>query len=85
MIEPYRIIAAQYLDRNGFTRFWDRSAQAPYLWNVDSSIFVSYEDSDSIKLKIEYLKKKGLGGVMFWEYTDDYKSELLNTIYNNLN
>jgi chitinase len=85
MIEYYRVIAEKYIDKNGFTRFWDKSAQAPYLWNVDSSIFISYEDSESIKLKIEYLKEKGLGGVMFWEYTDDYESQLLNTIYDNLN
>ena len=85
MIEYYRIIAEKYIDKNGFTRFWDTSAQAPYLWNVDSSIFISYEDNNSIKLKIEYLKEKGLGGVMFWEYSDDYESQLLNAIYDNLN
>lgn len=85
MIEYYRTIAEKYIDKNEFTRFWDKSAQAPYLWNVDSSIFISYEDGNSIKLKIEYLKEKGLGGVMFWEYTDDYESQLLNAIYDNLN
>jgi len=85
MIEYYRIIAEKYIDKNGFIRFWDTLAQAPYLWNVDSSIFISYEDSNSIKLKIAYLKEKGLGGVMFWEYTDDYESQLLDAIYDNLN
>ncbi len=85
MIEYYKILADKYIEKNGFTRFWDESAQAPYLWNPDSLIFVSYEDTVSIKLKIDYLKEKGLGGVMFWEYTDDYESQLLDAIYYNLN
>ncbi|MEA1899057.1 MAG: glycoside hydrolase family 18 protein [Bacteroidota bacterium] len=84
MIEYYRILADKYIEKNGFTRFWDESAQAPYLWNPDSSIFISYEDTVSIRLKIDYLKEKGLGGVMFWEYTDDYESQLLDAIYYNL-
>ncbi|MEN8121850.1 MAG: glycoside hydrolase family 18 protein [Bacteroidota bacterium] len=85
MIEYYRVIVEQGIDKNGYRRFWDASAQAPYLWNADSLIFISYEDVNSIKLKIEYLKEKGLGGVMFWEYTDDYQSQLLDAIYVNLN
>ena len=84
MIEYYRVLAEKYIEKNGFTRFWDESAQAPYLWNPDSSIFISYEDTISIRLKIDYLKEKGLGGVMFWEYTDDYESQLLDAIYYNL-
>ncbi len=84
MIEYYRVLAEQYINKNGFTRYWDESAAAPYLWNPDSLIFISYEDPQSIKLKIDYLKEKGLGGVMFWEYTDDYNSQLLDAIYENL-
>jgi len=30
--------------------------------------------------KIQYLKEKGLGGVMFWEYSDDYDGELLDAL-----
>lgn len=85
MIEYYRVLAEECINKNGFTTYWDSSAAAPYLWNADSAIFISYEDSNSIRLKIEYLKKKGLGGVMFWEYTDDYDSQLLDAIYENLN
>ncbi|MCK5371641.1 MAG: hypothetical protein KAQ62_23925, partial [Cyclobacteriaceae bacterium] len=64
---------------------WDESAKAPYLWNGDSSIFISYEDAESIKYKIDYLKEKGISGVMFWEYSDDYENRLLDAIYTNLN
>jgi chitinase len=85
MIEFYRSLVENNINKNGFTRYWDSSAQAPYLWNPDSSIFISYEDTNSIKLKIEWLKSNGLGGVMFWEYSDDYDSQLLDAIHKNLN
>ena len=81
----YRLIVNNCLDNNTYTRFWDESAKAPYLWNGDSSIFISYEDAESIKYKIDYLKEKGISGVMFWEYSDDYENRLLDAIYTNLN
>lgn len=80
----YRSIVNHCLNSENFTRFWDESAKAPYLWNGDSSIFISYEDAESIKYKIEYLKNKGLSGVMFWEYSDDYDSQLLDAIHEGL-
>ncbi len=85
MIEYYRIIAQECTEETDYVRYWDENAKAPYLWNVDSGIFISYEDTTSIKYKIEWLKNKGLGGVMFWEYTDDYESQLLDCIDENLN
>jgi len=81
----YRFIAKDCLNSRAYRRYWDESAKAPYLWNGDSSIFISYEDAESIKFKIDYLKKKGLSGIMFWEYSDDYEGQLLDAIHGNLN
>lgn len=81
----YHSIAKKFLTNDSYTRYWDESAKAPYLWNGNSNIFISYEDTESIKYKIEYLKERGLSGVMFWEYSDDYQSRLLDAIYINLN
>ncbi len=80
----YRQIVENCLNDGAYSRFWDESAKAPYLWNKESKIFISYEDAESIKYKVEYLKKKGLSGVMFWEYSDDYQSQLLDAIHENL-
>src|SRR6185295_14354305 len=33
-----------FIDRNGFVRYWDERAQAPYLWNAQARVFVSYDD-----------------------------------------
>jgi len=74
----------QNIDTNGFTRYWDDTAKAPYLWNPVEKIFISYDDEESIKIKIEYLKNRGLAGVMFWEYSADHDKKLLGAIVENL-
>lgn len=51
---------------HGFTRYWDAQAEAPYLF--DGKTFVSYEDEESLKAKCDYVKEKGLAGLMYWAY-----------------
>ncbi len=74
----------QNINANGYTRYWDNVAKAPYLWNPDEKTFISYEDEESIALKIEYLKKRGLAGVMFWEYSADHDKKLLKKVISDL-
>ncbi len=59
----------EYIDKNGFVRYWDDEAKAPYLFNGDT--FISYDDEESIKAKAEYVNKNNLGGLMYWEYCLD--------------
>lgn len=65
---------------DAYQQCWDDAAQAPYLWNPKEAIFISYENARSLAAKIRYLRERGLGGVMFWEYSDDYQGELLNAL-----
>jgi chitinase len=32
----------------------------------------SYDDTASVRLKTRYAMQKGLGGVMFWQLTEDH-------------
>jgi chitinase len=75
---------AEKVNKEGFIRYWDETANAPYLWNKEKKTFISYEDEESIRLKIEFLKQKGLAGVMFWEYCADYQHRLQNAVTDNL-
>ena len=65
---------------HGFTRYWDASASAPYLYSDDKRIFISYDDPASLARKSSYVLAHRLGGVMFWEYLDDPGGTLLGTI-----
>lgn len=78
-------IRDQYINKNGFTRFWDKEAKAPYLWNPETQTFLTYDDEESLQHKTEYIRARGLGGAMFWEYSSNRGEELLETLYNGLN
>jgi len=75
----YSVIAGSLLG-HGFTRYWDDAAKAPYLYNAEKHIFVTYEDPESLEAKCKYVREHKLGGVMFWEYFGDPEEKLLETI-----
>ena len=68
------------IDKNGYKRFWDKKAQAPYLFNPDKKVFITYDDERSVKLKAKYVKKQKLAGIFFWEYFADPSGDLLNVL-----
>lgn len=73
----YAELLAQFVDRDGYSRHWDEQAQAPWLWNDLSHSFVSYDDPRSIELKAAFARTRGLGGIMFWELSQDSDGALL--------
>lgn len=78
----YTDLLANYIGKNGFNRYWDEEAQAPYLF--DGSTFISYDDEQSLQAKCAYLQENGLKGMMFWEYSCDQSGTLLDTMYKSL-
>ncbi len=54
------------INKNGFVRYWDDKASAPYLFNPEKKIFISYDDEESVKNKCKYVKQYHLAGVMFF-------------------
>lgn len=80
----YETLVKEYVDRRGFERHWDEDAKAPYLWAPDSASFVSYEDPESLRHKARFVREKGLGGVMYWEHSQDYDEVLLDVLYEHL-
>lgn len=81
----YTKLKESVIDQNGYTRYWDKQAKAPYLFNPDKKVFITYDDERSTKLKSKYVKKHKLAGVFFWEYFSDPKEHLLNVLDENLN
>lgn len=71
----YTDLAEKYINAQGFRRYWDEEAQAPYLFNGDT--FISYEDEQSIEAKCAYIREQGIGGLMFWEYGLDRTGRLI--------
>jgi chitinase len=67
----YLAIRESYEDKNGFARHWDPVAKAPWLYNPTDSIMITYDDTVSVRLKAEYVRRGKLGGIMFWELSGD--------------
>jgi chitinase len=76
----YNELVGKFIGKQGFVRYWDEHAQAPYLWNSASRTFISYDDPQSIANKVCYVRERHLGGMMFWDLGSDRNDELLNAI-----
>jgi len=76
----YTYLKDSLVNQKGYVRYWDDGAKAPYLFNADKKIFITYDDEESVKAKCNYVRKHKLAGAMFWEYFSDKKLYLLKTI-----
>jgi chitinase len=73
-------IENNYVNKNGYTRYWNNTAKVPYLYNPGNKTYISYDDVESMGHKTSYIKTKGLGGAMFWEFSGDRNKTLLNKL-----
>ena len=71
---------APLVNAPGYVRYWDTTARAPYLYNADSKIFITYNDAEAEAARTAYVRKLGLGGLMFWQYSGDPGNVLLDAI-----
>jgi chitinase len=80
----YNDLAANYV--GVYERYWDETAQVPWLYYPDEGIMITYDDPESLTAKAQYAVDNGLGGIMFWELSQDTTdSELLTAINDVLN
>lgn len=68
-----------------YTRYWDDQSKVPFIYNPSTTIWISYDDKQSIEIKSDYIKREKLAGAMFWELSGDRDSELISVTFNNLN
>ncbi|CBX95390.1 similar to Glycosyl hydrolases family 18 protein [Plenodomus lingam JN3] len=70
----------QIIKQHKIKPYYDKDAQVKYItWNQDQ--WVSYDDKETFKAKIEFANKLGLGGLLIWaidQDTDDL--EALNAV-----
>ena len=57
--------------RNGFNVYTDQVADADYLYNPESKLFMSLDTPRSVKAKGEYAASLGLGGMFTWTIDQD--------------
>ena len=78
----YFDLADNYVDMNGYMKFWHEEAMVPWLYSPTTGIMISYDDVESISEKTQYILDEDIGGAMFWEFSGDRYGDLLDVIYN---
>ncbi|KAJ1931465.1 hypothetical protein EC988_009779, partial [Linderina pennispora] len=64
-----------------WVRQWDSTSQTPWLFNPSTKQFISYDDPESIAIKMKYASSKGLAGAMVWSVNMDTPGgELMSAI-----
>lgn len=77
----YRDIASKI--ESGWTRHWDETTKVPYVHGGDD-IVISYDDTQSLEIKTDYVKSNNLGGIFTWSLDSDRNGELLRVLYNRM-
>jgi chitinase len=72
---PYRLFNNYFADSTGFKLYWDKKAKASYQYNTAQQLFATFDDSLSIKEKTKFIRRKKMGGIMFWQLLDDATAE----------
>lgn len=76
----YARLASEFIGRPDFEERWDAEAQSSYLWHSESGTFISYESPAALRAKAAYVRSHHLGGIMYWEQSDDPDNVLLSVL-----
>jgi chitinase len=77
----YDSIMRKRPEADGFRRFWHPDARVPWLYKESIGTWITYDDVQSIGQKADYVRARGLGGIMAWELGGDDDGTLVRTIH----
>ena len=72
-------VKSEYLNRSAYRQLRHEEAEVPYLYG--NRTFLSYDDPASIAAKAELARRRGLGGVGFWELSQDTEGDLIQSAW----
>lgn len=76
----YWDLMKNYTDKQGYSYHYDKASHAPYLWNSEKKVFISFDDENSITAKGQWAKKNKLGGIFTWELSGDPSGKLVKAM-----
>lgn len=76
------ILDYKVLPQEGAIELYDAEAGASWSCDANKRLMVSYDSKDMAGRKVDYIKKEGLGGAMWWESSADKKGDesLIGTV-----
>jgi GH18 family chitinase len=79
-LDPNTMLVTPAAASAGWVRYFDNTTKVPYLYNATLKQFISYEDKQSMDLKVQYIKSKNLAGGMVWELSQDTRGSIPNSL-----
>lgn len=76
----YQDLERNYVDKNGFKRYWNEYSKVPYLYNEETGDFITYNDRESMVYTASLVRSLDLGGIMSWELHGDRTLTLSNQL-----
>ncbi|WP_264538277.1 T9SS-translocated chitinase ChiA [Flavobacterium sp. N1736] len=79
-LDPNTMLVTPAAASAGWVRYFDNTTKVPYLYNATLKQFISYEDKQSMDLKVQYIKSRNLAGGMVWELSQDTRGSIPNSL-----
>jgi chitinase len=67
----WRQLARTRIRDQHYERHWEPAARVPWLYDPRSGTWITYDDPQSVRAKVDYVRERGLGGVVIWELFGD--------------
>ena len=81
----YSVLDTAITPARGWALHRDAKAGAPYAYRATTREFATFDDATSLAGKARYVRREGLGGLMFWQLGEDkLRNGLLQAIHDAL-
>lgn len=67
-----------------YARYWDAESHVPYLYTKWKGEFLTYDDPQSVKDKVNYILQQDLGGAIVWDLSGDTPDHELGHIVDDI-
>lgn len=67
----WRRLSRTRLSDPRYVRHWEPSAKVPWLYDALNGTWISYDDPQSVRAKVDYMREHNLGGIIIWEIGAD--------------
>ncbi|WP_087023333.1 glycoside hydrolase family 18 protein [Thaumasiovibrio subtropicus] len=75
-------LIANYTAEEGYQYGYDAESEAPFLWNSEKQVYISFDDVRSVTAKAKWAKAQNLAGVFSWELSGDPENKLTEAMHN---
>lgn len=79
-IFDYSDLDSNYVNKNGYDRYWNEAAKVAYLYNPEKQIFITYNDENSMLYTASLVKSLDIAGTMNWEISGDRDNKLVTVL-----